>query len=49
LATPAVRNLAKMHNIDINKVPSSGKGGRVTKEDITRFIEGKHHQKEDHT
>lgn len=41
LATPAVRSIAKRHGIDLNKVPSTGKDGRVMKEDILNFMEGK--------
>ena len=38
LSTPAVRHHAKKENIDINKVPGTGKDGRVTKEDIINFM-----------
>lgn len=41
LATPAVRSIAKKNAIDINKVPATGKDGRVTKEDIINFMNGK--------
>ena len=41
LATPAVRSIAKKHRIDISKVPATGKDGRVMKEDIVNFINGK--------
>ncbi|MFQ6370931.1 dihydrolipoyllysine-residue acetyltransferase [Shewanella sp. YIC-542] len=37
LASPAVRRLARSLDIDIAKVPGSGKHGRVYKEDIERF------------
>jgi pyruvate/2-oxoglutarate dehydrogenase complex dihydrolipoamide acyltransferase (E2) component len=30
-----------LENIDINQVPGTGKGGRVTKEDIINFKAGK--------
>ncbi|MCA9858894.1 MAG: 2-oxo acid dehydrogenase subunit E2 [Thermomicrobiales bacterium] len=33
-AAPAVRRLAEEHNIDLNAVPGTGPGGRVTREDI---------------
>lgn len=39
LATPATRALARQHNIDLSKVRATGKGGRITKEDILNFIE----------
>lgn len=38
LATPAVRALIKEHNVDITKVFGSGKDGRVTKEDILKYL-----------
>ena len=40
LSTPAVRHIAKKEGIDINKVPATGKGGRVTKGDLLDFISG---------
>jgi len=39
LATPATRALARQHNIDLSKVAATGKGGRITKEDILNFIQ----------
>jgi 2-oxoisovalerate dehydrogenase E2 component (dihydrolipoyl transacylase) len=39
VAVPAVRLLLKRHGIDIRDVPGTGKGGRVTKEDVQRYIE----------
>ncbi len=39
LATPAVRNMAAKHKIDLSQIPGSGKEGRVLKEDVLRFIE----------
>ncbi|KPV95511.1 Dihydrolipoyllysine-residue acetyltransferase component of pyruvate dehydrogenase complex [Pseudoalteromonas sp. P1-9] len=38
VASPAVRRLAREHNIDIAKVDGSGKNGRVYKDDIKRFL-----------
>ncbi|XP_076881538.1 lipoamide acyltransferase component of branched-chain alpha-keto acid dehydrogenase complex, mitochondrial-like [Bidens hawaiensis] len=38
LSTPAVRNLAKQHGIDVNDVPGTGKLGRVQKEDILNYV-----------
>ncbi|MEO3866175.1 dihydrolipoyllysine-residue acetyltransferase [Rheinheimera fenheensis] len=41
LASPAVRRLARELNIDLSKVPGSGDKGRVYKEDVRAFAEGK--------
>ncbi len=38
-ATPAVRRLASEHEIDLAKVPASGEGGRVTREDVLHYIQ----------
>ena len=40
LATPATRHYARSKNVDINLVPGSGKGGRVTKADVDVFLSG---------
>ncbi|KAI7737454.1 hypothetical protein M8C21_002852, partial [Ambrosia artemisiifolia] len=37
LCTPAVRSLAKEHNIDINDVTGTGKHGRISKEDVLKY------------
>jgi len=47
LSTPAVRHIAKKEGIDINKVPGTGKNGRVTKEDLVNFMSGKTAKKHD--
>ncbi|KAI0555365.1 2-oxoacid dehydrogenase acyltransferase [Xylaria curta] len=39
LATPAVRHLCKELNVEITDVDGTGKGGRVLKEDIYKFVE----------
>jgi 2-oxoisovalerate dehydrogenase E2 component (dihydrolipoyl transacylase) len=41
LATPAVRALAQKMKIDISKVTPTGKGGKVTQEDVMKFAEQK--------
>lgn len=40
LATPVARNFAKQLGVDINQVPGTGSLGRVTKEDIQKFVDG---------
>jgi pyruvate dehydrogenase E2 component (dihydrolipoamide acetyltransferase) len=35
-ATPAVRQLAKEHGVDLAAVPGTGPGGRITEEDVRR-------------
>ena len=37
IASPAVRAYAREHDVDIHGVGGSGKGGRVTREDIDQF------------
>lgn len=37
--TPVVRRLAQEHNVDLSKIVGSGADGRVSKEDVMRFIE----------
>ncbi|KAL8201091.1 hypothetical protein R6Q57_012430 [Mikania cordata] len=37
LCTPAVRSLAKEHNIDINDVTGTGKHGRILKDDVINY------------
>jgi len=37
-SSPLVRKIAKENNVDLAKVPGTGLGGRITKEDIESFI-----------
>ncbi len=39
-AAPAVRKLARERGVDIDILPGSGPGGRVTKEDVERAVAG---------
>ena len=39
--SPVVRRIAREHDIDIAQLQGSGVGGRVTKQDILGFIEGR--------
>lgn len=41
LATPAVRNMAKEMGININDVHGTGKGGRISKEDVLNYAMSK--------
>jgi 2-oxoglutarate dehydrogenase E2 component (dihydrolipoamide succinyltransferase) len=38
LATPVAKRLAQEHNIDVAQIPASGSGGRVTKQDVERYL-----------
>jgi 2-oxoglutarate dehydrogenase E2 component (dihydrolipoamide succinyltransferase) len=38
-SSPLVRKLAREHNVDLHQLSGSGLGGRITKDDILRFIE----------
>ena len=38
LATPAVRRIARENNLDLSLVPSSGKDGRVLKDDVLNYL-----------
>ena len=40
LATPAVRRIARDAGVDINRVPGTGRGGRVTASDVQNFTSG---------
>jgi pyruvate dehydrogenase E2 component (dihydrolipoamide acetyltransferase) len=37
-SSPLVRRIARENNIDLQQVPGSGSDGRITKEDILRFL-----------
>lgn len=39
--SPVVRKLAKENDVDLSKVKGSGAGGRITREDVLAYIEGK--------
>ncbi|KIY02079.1 uncharacterized protein Z520_02217 [Fonsecaea multimorphosa CBS 102226] len=41
LLTPAVRHLLKQAGIDVNDVQGTGKDGRITKDDVQRYIQTK--------
>ena len=38
--SPAVRRLASEHGVDLSRVPGTGMGGRITRDDLLRYIEG---------
>lgn len=38
-STPLARRIASEHGVDITRVPGTGPSGRVTKEDVTAFVD----------
>ncbi len=38
--SPAVRRLAAEHGVDLSRVQGAGMGGRITRDDLLRYIEG---------
>jgi pyruvate/2-oxoglutarate dehydrogenase complex dihydrolipoamide acyltransferase (E2) component len=38
--SPVVAKIAAEQNVDLSKVPGSGMGGRITKKDIEKYLEG---------
>ncbi|HEU0013412.1 MAG TPA: dihydrolipoamide acetyltransferase family protein, partial [Longimicrobium sp.] len=38
-SSPLVRKIAAEHGVEVGQVPGTGRNGRVTKEDILRFVE----------
>jgi pyruvate dehydrogenase E2 component (dihydrolipoamide acetyltransferase) len=40
-SSPLVRNIAREHSVNLEEVPGTGLGGRVTKDDILSFIESR--------
>jgi pyruvate dehydrogenase E2 component (dihydrolipoamide acetyltransferase) len=38
-SSPLVRKIAREYNVDLSRVPGTGTGGRITKQDITAFLE----------
>ncbi|WP_417598074.1 dihydrolipoyllysine-residue acetyltransferase [Oceanospirillum sp.] len=42
LASPAVRRIAREHNVDISQVQGSGKDGRVLKADMQAYVDAGH-------
>jgi pyruvate/2-oxoglutarate dehydrogenase complex dihydrolipoamide acyltransferase (E2) component len=44
-STPAVRHLIGKHKLNINKIPATGKNGRVIKEDVINYIASGGHLK----
>lgn len=39
LIGPAVRRLVREHNLDLGQIAGTGRGGRVTREDVTTFLQ----------
>lgn len=41
LSTPAVRHMAKEYGVNVKDIPSTGKDGRVLKEDVLKYVNDK--------
>jgi len=39
--SPAVRRMIAEHNLDISQIKASGKGGRIVKEDVEKYLQNK--------
>jgi 2-oxoglutarate dehydrogenase E2 component (dihydrolipoamide succinyltransferase) len=39
--SPAVRQLLKKHNLDASAIPGTGRGGRVTLDDVQNYLKGR--------
>lgn len=37
--SPVVRKIAREHGVDVTKISGTGSGGRITKEDVLRYVE----------
>ncbi|KKD53724.1 MULTISPECIES: dihydrolipoamide acetyltransferase family protein [Paenibacillus] len=37
--SPAVQTLAAEHNVDLSRVPGTGRGGRITRKDVLNFVQ----------
>lgn len=40
-SSPLVRRIAREHNVDLSRVRGTGLGGRISKKDIQKFLEGR--------
>ena len=40
-SSPLVRRMAREHGVDLTSVPGTGEGGRVSKQDMLAFLEGR--------
>jgi pyruvate dehydrogenase E2 component (dihydrolipoyllysine-residue acetyltransferase) len=38
-SSPLVRRMAREHHLDLNRIPGTGSEGRITKEDVLRYME----------
>ena len=41
IAMPAARKIAAENNLDVGSIPGTGRGGRVTKEDVNAAVQGR--------